>query len=73
MTKLLPEPEIRMCCATCGGENVKRDAWAEWNVELQMWELGQFFDHAACDDCGGETRILECPNVSNPSECNRAL
>ena len=38
-----------MVCATCGGENVKRDAWAVWSVPDQIWELeGEPFDHAYC-------------------------
>lgn len=50
---------IKMVCDTCGGENVKRDAWAEWSTELQMWEIGELFDHAHCDDCQGSCHIEE--------------
>ena len=50
-----------MVCRTCGGSNVMRDAWAEWDDEAQAWGLGPIFDHAHCDDCGGETRIKEVP------------
>lgn len=53
------EPDITIHCKTCGSENVLRDAWAVWNVELQQWELDQIFDHAICDDCGGETKLIE--------------
>jgi hypothetical protein len=54
-----PTPNVTYCCGSCGGKNVKRDAWARWNEELQMWELGEFFDHAHCDDCDGETKLKE--------------
>ena len=50
---------LRMTCSHCGGENVKLDAWAEWDHENQQWTLGQTFDHAHCDDCDGETHIEE--------------
>lgn len=51
--------KLRMVCANCGGTNVMRDAWAVWNEDAQDWELGNVFDHAHCDDCGGETSIEE--------------
>ncbi len=49
-----------LVCATCGGENVKRDAWAVWSVPDQIWELeGEPFDHAYCGDCDSECRVEE--------------
>jgi len=48
-------------CWTCGGTNVKRDAWAVWDEENQMWELEAHFDHAICNDCDIETVIVERP------------
>ncbi|RYG90045.1 hypothetical protein EU803_15635 [Loktanella sp. IMCC34160] len=51
---------LRVCCETCGGTNVKRDAFAEWNEELQLWELADLFDKGSfCDDCGCETSLIE--------------
>ena len=52
---------IQMVCSICGGTNVKADAYAEWDVENQMWTLaGDPFDKGSyCDDCDGETRIIE--------------
>jgi hypothetical protein len=57
-----PEPRarIKMVCATCGSDDVLRDAWAEWDVEQQQWVLQNVFDHAVCEGaCEGETRIKE--------------
>ncbi len=49
-----------MVCAECGGENVMCDAYAQWNVDAQEWEIANMFDHAICADCGdGETSIVE--------------
>jgi hypothetical protein len=56
-----PVAKIAKCCSTCGGENIVVDAWAEWNVETQRWELGATFDHSVCEDCDGETRIVDKP------------
>ena len=50
---------MKMVCAKCGSEDVRRDADAVWNVELQQWELCAVYDNATCEDCGGETRLVE--------------
>ena len=52
---------IKMVCATCGSQDVKRDAWAEWCNETQTWELQTTFDAAYCDECDGECHINEEP------------
>lgn len=52
-------------CGTCGSENVKLDAWAEWDAENQMWSLGATFDHAICDDCDGECKIVDRPYMTS--------
>lgn len=46
---------IKIICAVCRGENVKKDAWVEWNSDAGRWEVACVFDHAFCDDCEGET------------------
>lgn len=51
--------KYRMICRDCGGENVKRDAWASWDFEKQDWILHVYFDEAHCDDCEGQTAIDE--------------
>lgn len=55
------EEPIIIYCAHCGSTNVSRDATAKWNVLGQYWELADVFDHADCEDCGGETRLREAP------------
>lgn len=52
---------FRMACSACGGTDVRRDAYAEWDEDAQEWTLSATFDHAVCEDCGGETRIVEQP------------
>lgn len=49
----------KMICATCGSEDVRRDADAAWNKNTQEWELCAVYDHATCEQCGGETRLVE--------------
>ncbi len=61
----------KMICATCGSENVRRDADAVWNVEKQEWELCAVYDNATCEQCGGETRIEEQAD-NTPQETNHA-
>jgi hypothetical protein len=50
---------IQIRCDHCGGENVTRDGAARWNKDTQRWELTTVFDNADCEDCGGETRLVE--------------
>jgi hypothetical protein len=57
----MKDPKLRKCCGTCGGENVKFDAWAIWDAEAQRWEVATTFDYAVCDDCDGETRVVDQP------------
>ena len=49
----------RMVCAECGSENVKVDAWASWNSELANWEVESTQDAGWCDQCEGETRVVQ--------------
>lgn len=46
-------------CSNCGGQNVRRDAHAEWNPELQQWELSAVYDAWDCDDCGHSVSVYE--------------
>lgn len=53
--------DVQVCCKTCGGQNVKRDAWASWDPDIQEWVLEQVFDAGHCDDCDGETSLTVEP------------
>lgn len=48
---------MEIVCATCGGINIMRDAWAVWDTKAQKWILGAVFDYAHCDDCEKETTL----------------
>lgn len=50
---------IQIVCAHCGSTDVRRNADAGWNEELQLWELVAIYDNATCEQCGGETRLEE--------------
>lgn len=50
---------ITYVCATCGGKNVKWDAWAEWDEEQQCLVLANSYDQNHCDDCDGECSVEE--------------
>lgn len=52
-------PPIKHVCNKCGGHNVTRDAWAEWDVAEQEWVLAATFDYSYCHDCQEETRLEE--------------
>ena len=50
---------IQIVCGECGGSDVVRDAWAEWDEERQEWVLANVFDDGFCNTCGGEVRLEE--------------
>ncbi len=48
----------RMICNDCGSEDVQADAYAEWNVKDQKWEVSNRFEKGGvCAHCDGECRI----------------
>ena len=53
--------KIKKVCSTCGSENVLADAYAQWNVEKQDWELANVFDkNSYCGGkCDGECNIVD--------------
>jgi len=53
------DSKIDIICGTCGGRNVSRDAWADWDTRTQEWVLGAVFDYGHCHDCDGESRLEE--------------
>lgn len=50
---------VTIHCTTCDSEDIRRDAYAAWNVENQEWEIVTLFDNADCETCGGETSLTE--------------
>ncbi len=50
---------VTYVCAACGSEDVMKDAWAVWDKDDQLWDIGSIQDHAYCNACDGETTIKE--------------
>jgi hypothetical protein len=48
-------------CSVCSSEDILADAYAEWNVEKQEWQLQNVFDYsgAFCNACDGPTTLTE--------------
>jgi hypothetical protein len=57
---------IAIVCGSCGSNEVSRDAWANWSVKMQQWELGSVFDYGHCHNCDGESRLVEV-ELESPS------
>lgn len=63
--------QIAIVCTRCGGDDVSRDAWANWDVKAQEWVLGAVFDYAHCHRCDGETSLIDAhldPGEGRPAE-----
>ena len=50
---------IDIVCSECGSNEVVLDAYAQWCVESQDWELCSTYDEAYCTICDGKTRLKE--------------
>lgn len=59
-TTVLKQPKHKVVCTSCGSDDVVVDAWAEWNVPKQQWQLAETFESTAyCRNCDGECSIRE--------------
>lgn len=52
---------VRPICSVCGSEEVRRDAYAAWDVEKQEWVLLTVFDTVDCEQCGGACSVVYVP------------
>ena len=64
----MANPKIDIVCGTCGGNNVSRDAWADWDAGKQEWVLGAVFDYGHCHDCDGESSLEEVELTREPRD-----
>ena len=55
----IKEENVFIVCRDCGSQDVRRDAWAEWDAERQQWFLGALFDQGYCEACGEEATLEE--------------
>jgi len=53
--------KICFVCSVCKSAEVVADAYAEWNMEAQIWELNNVFEYSGgyCNACDGPTRLEE--------------
>ena len=42
---------IKKICGSCGGDSIRVDAWAAWDLENQCWKLDTTFEDKFCLDC----------------------
>jgi hypothetical protein len=50
--------KITKVCETCGSQDVFIDAYAEWDVDTQSWELCATYDASWCAVCDADTYII---------------
>ena len=51
--------KVRIICADCGSDDVRRDADVAWNCNTQEWELCAIYDQGSCEACGDEVSLEE--------------
>ena len=52
---------IAIVCSTCGSDDVSRDAWAQWDIDIQEWTLRHVYDAGYCHRCDCEAHLEELP------------
>lgn len=51
--------KIKPICEECGSEKVVADAFVQWNIEKQSWEVQVAFDKdSTCHECGDARNII---------------
>ena len=49
----MKEVAVILKCCNCGSTRIRRDAWAEFDPDIDSWVLGGTFDEDVwCADCG---------------------
>lgn len=61
---------IKIVCTICGSDDVRRDAWAEWDLEKQDWILGTVFDAGHCEKCEENSTLGEVEILDNHADLN---
>ena len=62
-----PRP-LTFVCSNCGSDDIVSDAWAEWSIETQQWQLGQVFDQTFCLACESDCSLLAEDDTSPLTE-----
>jgi hypothetical protein len=59
--------KLAMHCDYCGSPHILADAYAQWSVDAQEWELTDTYPKGDfCPVCDGEARILEVDITNLP-------
>ena len=56
---------VKYICRVCKSDDVGRDAWTQWDVESQQWQIQNLMSESFCFKCEGETILDE---VRDPQE-----
>lgn len=56
---------VKYICRVCKSDDVGRDAWTQWDVESQQWQVQNLMSESFCFKCEGETILDE---VRDPQE-----
>lgn len=51
--------KIKKVCTYCGSTDILVDSWVVWNECTQEFDIENIFDYAYCNECQGETKILD--------------
>lgn len=50
---------VKYICRVCKSDDVGRDAWTQWDIESQQWQVQNLMSESFCFKCEGETILDE--------------
>ena len=56
---------VKYICRVCKSDDVGRDAWTQWDMESQQWQVQNLMSESFCFKCESETILDE---VRDPQE-----
>jgi len=48
--------KVRPVCDQCGSDDIRIDAFVEWNISKQDWKIKEVTDFIVCNDCGRDCK-----------------
>lgn len=53
--------KIKYICLRCKSDQVGQDAFCDWNIETQQWEIANMMGEMFCHTCCHSTELVEFP------------
>jgi hypothetical protein len=48
--------KVKPVCNHCGSEDIRIEAFVEWNAAKQAWNVREVTDNIVCNECGKDCK-----------------